>query len=62
MKKKRPSLLNVEVFAKKRADSRLDKLKKIEAETFEAPEETFEIIDEKNDPTSEPQESGQHKE
>ncbi|WP_020587211.1 hypothetical protein [Desulfobacter curvatus] len=55
MKKKRPSLLDVEVFAQKRADSRRDKLKKIE-------EETFEIVDQENDPTSDTQETGQHKE
>ncbi len=38
MKKKRPSLLDIEMFAKERADSRLDKLKKIEEQTFEAVE------------------------
>ncbi len=38
MKKKRPSLLDIELFAKERADSRLDKLKKIEEQTFEAVE------------------------
>ena len=65
MKKKRPSLLDVEVFAKKRADSRMDKLKKIEKETFEAPEEPFEIIDEEEDqtePASYAQKSDPHKE
>jgi len=62
MKKKRPSLLDVEVFAQKRADSRLNKLKKIEAETFEAAEETFEIVDEENEPISDAQEPGQHNE
>ena len=51
MKKKRPSLLDVEVFAKTRADSRLDKLKKIEEETFDTPDQTFEIVDEEeNEP------------
>jgi len=60
--KKRPSLLDVEVFAKKRADSRLDKLKRIEKETFKATENTFENVDEENAPTSYAQEHGQHKE
>ena len=34
MKKKRPSLLDIEVLAQKRADSKLEKLKKMEAEAF----------------------------
>ena len=55
MKKKRPSLLDVEVFAKKRAESRRDKLKKIEGETFK-------VVDEENEPTSYTQEPEQHKE
>lgn len=62
MKKKRPSLLDVDVFAKKRADSRLDKLKKIEKATFEASEQTFEIVDQEAELTSYDQEPEQHKE
>ena len=62
MKKKRPSLLDVEVFAQKRADSRLDKLKRIEPTTFDAPEQPFEIFDEKNESTSYVQEPEQHEE
>ncbi|WP_035237305.1 hypothetical protein [Desulfobacter vibrioformis] len=59
MKNKRPSLLDVEVFAKKRADNQLDKLKKIERATFEAPEQPFEIVDEEVEPTSYAQEPEQ---
>lgn len=53
MKKKRPSLLDVEVFAKQRAESRRDKLKKIEQAPFAATEDTFEIVDREKDLTSE---------
>lgn len=52
MKKKRPSLLDIEVFAQKRADSKRNKLKKIEEETFEAAEKSAEIVDRENQPTS----------
>lgn len=62
MKKKRPSLLDVEVFAKKRADYRMDKLKKIEEESFDTTEEAFEIADEEDDPTSYIQEPEHHEE
>ena len=60
MKKKRPSLLDVEVFAQKRADSRLDKLKKIEQASFEVPEQPFEIFDEEDEPISYAQKPEQH--
>lgn len=50
------------MFAKKRTDFRRDKLKRIEEEAFQATEEPFEIVDEENEPTSDTQEPGQHKE
>lgn len=62
MKNKRPSLLDVEVFAKKRADRRLEKLKKIEKATFEAPEQPFEIIGEEDKPRSYAREPEQQEE
>jgi hypothetical protein len=62
MKKKRPSLLDIEVFAQKRADSRRNKLKKIEEETFEAAKESAEIVDQEDDPSPADQTSGQQKE
>ena len=62
MKKKRPSLLDVEVFAQKRAESRQDKLKKIEKEALAATEEPFEIVDQENDPTPEYKEPEQQTE
>ena len=45
MKKKRPSLLDIEVFAQKRADSRRNKLKKIEEESLEAAKKSAETVD-----------------
>jgi len=60
MKKKRPSLLDVEVFAQKRADSRLEKLKKIEQATFDAHEQTLELVDPKSEPSSFAREPEQH--
>jgi hypothetical protein len=60
MKKKRPSLLDVEVFAKKRAESRRDKLKKIEGKALAATEETFEIVDRENEPAPDSREPEKH--
>ena len=59
MKKKRPSLLDIEVLAQKRADSKLEKLKNMEAETFgtadlepaELPEEESASLYEEEAPT-----------
>ena len=45
MKKKRPSLLDIEVFAQKRADNRRNKLKKIEEESLEAAKKSAEPVD-----------------
>lgn len=48
-------MLDVEVFAQKRADSRRDKLKKLE-------DETFELVDQEHEHTPAVQETEQHKE
>jgi len=52
MKKKRPSLLDIEVVAKKRADSRRNKLKRIEEESLEAAKKSAETVDSKCPPES----------
>lgn len=69
MKKKRPSLLDVEVFVKKRADSRHDQLKKIEEETleqasnrFQEPDDAHGMTDEENKTPPHTQDPEQHKE
>ncbi|MCG8552404.1 MAG: hypothetical protein MI799_18535 [Desulfobacterales bacterium] len=53
MKKKRPSLLDIEVFAQKRAENRRDKLQKIE-------QETIEIVDQETNLPSESREPEDH--
>nr|WP_319393530.1 hypothetical protein [uncultured Desulfobacter sp.] len=60
MKKKRPSLLDIEVFAQKRADSRRNKLKKIEEETLDAAKGSEEIVDQECAPAD--QSAGQQQE
>ena len=64
MKKKRPSLLDIEVLAQKRADNKLDKLKKLEAQTFEPIEEASKPLyeEEEEEPlyTEAPQQHEQH--
>nr|WP_321404502.1 hypothetical protein [uncultured Desulfobacter sp.] len=62
MKTKRPSLLDIEVFAQKRADSRRDKLRKIEEETLEAAKKSTEQVGQKDAALTADQAPEQHNE
>jgi hypothetical protein len=62
MKKKRPSLLDIEVLAQKRADSRHNKLKKIEEETLGAAKESAEMVAQKDASLTADQTPGQQTE